>query len=370
VLCAINKKEGDFDQTDAELLNMIASTVALSIENARFSDELKKAYREVMELNSAKDRVINHLSHELKTPISVLSASLSILTRRLAETPKENWQPTIDRARRNLQRLLEIQYQVEDIMKGKEARVQTGILSLLNQSVDELEALLAEEIGESSLIEKIRERVLQIYRPKETRLEEIQLDSFVEERLKTLAINFEHRDVNISANMKKKTVCIPREVLQKVVDGLIRNAIENTPDQGQIEVEVLGRGKGANLVVRDFGVGITEKNQRRIFDGFFSTRDTLSYSSKRPFDFNAGGKGADLLRMKIFSEQYNFRITMDSTRCRFIPLDTDICPGEISGCSFCRKVDDCLRSGGTTFSIYFPPAPQKGCRVGNNPIGP
>ncbi|MBL7101372.1 MAG: GAF domain-containing protein, partial [Desulfobacteraceae bacterium] len=67
-LCAINKKEGDFDQANVELLSMIAGTVALSIENARFSEELKKAYIEVTNMNRAKDKVINHLSHELKTP--------------------------------------------------------------------------------------------------------------------------------------------------------------------------------------------------------------------------------------------------------------------------------------------------------------
>jgi GAF domain-containing protein len=46
VLSAINKKEGQFNEKDQELLSLIAGTVALSIENARFSEELKKAYRE------------------------------------------------------------------------------------------------------------------------------------------------------------------------------------------------------------------------------------------------------------------------------------------------------------------------------------
>ncbi|NTV32760.1 MAG: PAS domain S-box protein, partial [Deltaproteobacteria bacterium] len=50
VLCAINKKEGDFVQADVDLLEMIAGTVALSIENARVSAELKKAYDEVTSL--------------------------------------------------------------------------------------------------------------------------------------------------------------------------------------------------------------------------------------------------------------------------------------------------------------------------------
>ena len=90
------------------------------------------------------------------------------------------------------------------------------------------------------------------------------------------------------------------------------------------------KNEGAELVVRDYGVGITEDAQRRIFEGFFTTQDTMAYSSKRPFDFNAGGKGADLLRMKIFSERYNFKMDMVSARCRFLAKDTDVCPGRIS----------------------------------------
>jgi len=113
------------------------------------------------------------------------------------------------------------------------------------------------------------------------------------------------------------------------------------------------------LLVHDFGVGIIEESQRRIFEGFFTTQDAMVYSSKRPYDFNAGGKGADLLRMKIFSERYNFKIDMTSSRCGFIPKESDICPGRISICTFCKKKEDCYHSGGTIFSLYFPPAPKR-----------
>lgn len=363
VLSAINKEE-NFDQTDVELLNMIASTVALSIENAQFSEEIKKAYREVIGLNRAKDRVINHLSHELKTPISVLSASLNILTKRLEGIPKEHWQTTIERAHRNLQRLLEIQYQVEDIMKGTDFSAYNLVSSLLEQCTDELEALVAEEVGEGPIVDRLRKRIEETYHPKETRPEEIRLDHFVEERLHLLSDRFDHRTLDLVRRLEKvPTLCLPKEVLEKVVDGLVKNAVENTPDQGRIEIAVQGKGDGCELVVKDFGVGITEENQRRIFEGFFATQDTMNYSSKRPFDFNAGGRGADLLRMKIFSEQYNFQIEMQSTRCRFIPLDTDVCPGDIRLCPWCERVEDCYDSGGTTFTIYFPPASQTGCRM-------
>ena len=115
-LSAVNRKGGSFEQTDIELLNTIAGTVALSIENARFSEELKNAYKEVSSLNRAKDKVIHHLSHELKTPVSVLSGSLDIFAKRLADIPEETWKRTMIRAERNLERIVEIENQVEDIL--------------------------------------------------------------------------------------------------------------------------------------------------------------------------------------------------------------------------------------------------------------
>jgi signal transduction histidine kinase len=146
---------------------------------------------------------------------------------------------------------------------------------------------------------------------------------------------------------------MPEEVMQKIIDGLIKNAIENTPDEGKIEILIQRKANGTELVVHDFGVGITEENQIRIFEGFFATQETMAYSSKRPFDFNAGGKGVNLLRMKIFSERYHFDIHLNSSRCRYIPKESDVCPGIISKCPFCVKAEDCYLSGGTTFRLQF-----------------
>ena len=68
---------------------------------------------------------------------------------------------------------------------------------------------------------------------------------------------------------------------------------ENTPDGGKIEVNVQRVGESAELVVRDYGVGVVGDAQRRIFEGFWVTQNTMGYSSKQESDFNAGGKGAD-----------------------------------------------------------------------------
>jgi hypothetical protein len=152
-------------------------------------------------------------------------------------------------------------------------------------------------------------------------------------------------------------VRIPTEVLEKLITGLVKNAIENTPDEGKIEVAVRKMGDGAALKVHDFGVGIKEAHRRRIFEGFFPTQETNNYSSKNPYDFNAGGKGADLLRLKIFSERFHFDLDVSSVRCRYIPLATDICPGTISQCKHCQSVKDCYLSGETTFTVLFKQSP-------------
>lgn len=359
VLTAINKKEEAFDETDVEMLNMVAGTVGLSIENARFSDELKKAYKEVSDLNRAKDKVIHHLSHELKTPASVLIGSLNILTKKLATLPEETWKPSMERAERNLNRILEIQLETEDIIRERQYRTHDFLSMMLDECTDELENLIAQEVGERPVIDRIRERIGEIYGAKEIVPEKIVLDEFVRERLEDLKPLFSQRQVEIINSLESTPhICMPRDPLQKIIDGLIKNAIENTPDVGKIEVVVQKKGEGAELEVRDFGVGITEENQTRIFEGFFATQETIDYSSKRPFDFNAGGKGADLLRMKIFSERYNFKIDMVTSRCRYIPKESDACPGRISECSFCTKKEDCHLSGGTAFRLQFPGVPE------------
>ena len=359
-LCAVNKKEGGFDDTDTDLLSMLAGTVALSIENARYAAELQKAYVEVSSLNRAKDKVINHLSHELKTPIAVLRTSLVTLEKRLQPLPKETWQATIDRSRRNLDRLLEMQYQVYDIVQHKTYKTRTILSHLLDRCGDELEALVAEQTGEGAIVEKIRRYIDETYGSRELTAEYIELDDFIPKRLAYLKPAFAHREVEVVCRINPTpSVFIPLEALQKVFDGLLRNAIENTPDEGRIEIVNAKQGTGTLMEVRDFGVGITPENQIRIFEGFFTTRETMDYSSKNPFDFNAGGKGADLLRMKIFSERYDFKIELNSTRCSLLPLDSDVCPGRISTCPHCRGSSGCHRSTATVFSLYFPPPTDK-----------
>ncbi|MEJ2223429.1 MAG: HAMP domain-containing sensor histidine kinase, partial [Desulfobacterales bacterium] len=229
-----------------------------------------------------------------------------------------------------------------------------AVMGLIDQCADELEVLIAEQTGDSAVIERVRQRVDEIFGPKEAVAEDIVLEQFVREKIKKLEPCFAHRHLQLTIDTEKTAaVHIPPDALEKMVVGLMKNAIEYTPDEGKIEVTVENRGRTVAFSVHDYGVGIVEEHRQRIFEGFFPTQDTMEYSSKSPYDFNAGGKGADLLRLKIFSERFNFKLDMSSSRCRHIPLATDTCPGQISECEFCKTVEDCHLSGETRFTAIF-----------------
>ncbi len=359
VLAALNKKEGEFDPRDLELLNLIGGTVALTVENARFSEEIKTAYRELKSVNAAKNRMINHLSHELKTPISVMSGSLNILTNRLKSIPDEKWRSTMDRARRNLDRLSEIADEVDDIVQARGDNPPAYLFRIYEHFLDQVEGMVAEEKGDEDLAREIRRKISARFRPNQLPSRRIQLHLFVERRLDRIQPHFAHRNLEIVRRLEPAPpINMASEPLMKVIDGLVKNAVENTPDGGRIEVIVEKAGDGVRFTVHDYGVGIDPEARKRIFDGFYVTQETGAYSTKRPYDFNAGGKGADLLRMKMFSARYGFEIDMTSTRCRHLPDEGDVCPGCVTDCVNCGEASDCRESGETTFSVLFPSAPR------------
>jgi signal transduction histidine kinase len=172
------------------------------------------------------------------------------------------------------------------------------------------------------------------------------------ERVKQLS---SHRNIRFRVEGKNDLfVVIDPLILQSVVEGLLRNAVENTPDGGMIRLMVEEKNGKIALHVRDYGVGITEEDQPYIFDGLFHTKETELYASKNPYDFGAGGKGLDLYRMKVYAQRFGFDLSMPSKRCVYIPTDQDQCPGDISRCPHVSNAEECAASGGTTFTVAFP----------------
>ena len=149
----------EYSSDDKELIGTLVNNLAVSVKNARYAEALRKALEEIRVLNNAKDKAITHLTHELLTPISLLKSSLMMMEKKLPRIPGFDYQGGMDRAQRSIQRLSEIQSEVEDIMKGKEHKVRRTLSKFLDLCGDEIEILVAEQVGEGRVLRKIRKRI-------------------------------------------------------------------------------------------------------------------------------------------------------------------------------------------------------------------
>ena len=356
VISVVNKNHGEFDNTDIELLSMVTSTIALPIENTRIHEELRKSYKELKTLNRAKDKVINHLAHELKTPVAVLSASMKLLSKKLKASGLENHliEKIFTRGQRNLNRILDIQYEVEDLLRKKDFKAYHILNKLLDACKDELSILIESETENINIINRVHNTIENLFGPKKIQSQSLLFDEYLTKLIGQLRPEFRHRNCLLNIQIDKNIpVYIPPEILDIITTGVIRNAVEYTPDGGKIDIILKNTQNYPELIVTDYGIGFTKENLHLIFKNYFTPPDSIDYSTKKPYDFNAGGRGFDLLRIKIFSEQYHFKIWIDSNRCGIIPNNNDICPGDIHLCRACATPDDCFNSGGTSIHIKF-----------------
>ncbi|MCK5098130.1 MAG: HAMP domain-containing histidine kinase, partial [Desulfobacteraceae bacterium] len=306
--------------------------------------------------NNAKDNVINHLAHELKTPISVLSASMTLLSKKCKALGVENHliERVFTRGQRNLNRILDIQYEVEDLLRKKDFKAYNILNKLLDACKDELTILIETETDNIDIINRVHNSIESLFGPKEIKSKPLLLDEYLARQIKQLRSEFRHRKCLLNIQIETTTpINIPVEILDIITKGLIRNAFEYTPDAGKIDIALKNTGNYPELIVTDYGIGFTKEKLHLIFENFFSPPESINYSTKNPYDFNAGGRGFDLLRIKVFSERYHFKIWIDSNRCSVIPMDDDICPGDIRLCRACTTSDDCFNSGGTSVHIKF-----------------
>jgi len=347
-LQTLNKKRGDFTEEDQELLTSASHYMAIALENAKLYEDLKL-------LDKAKERVINHLSHELRTPLAMISAVFKRIQEGLENEKTVELDRTLDRGRRNLRRLMDLQEKIDDILGQKLVEEKKKILDIIQSAADLLWTMKETHRGlYAGILELLSKQLDALFSMDETHVEEINVGRFLNDLCDRTLVRMGEREVKIVRGFDEGLlISMDRKVLEKVCEGLLKNAIENTPDEGIIEITAMRQDGEIWILFHDYGVGITPQNQQMIFGGFFHTQDTNFYSSKRPYEFNAGGSGSDLLRTKCFSERYGFTVDFESTRCKFIPDDRDLCPGRISKCTSITDPSQCLSSGESAFVVKF-----------------
>ncbi len=329
VIQLINKRKGLFTVEDETFLRTFNNHAAVFIEMAQLQkariEALERSRKELERLNRAKEKALDHLSHELKTPLALIQGSVRILRKKTAPAQGglDRLFETLDRS---VERLLETQQETDKIIRayrataGQAEKVSTeeeGRAGEGAEGVDLYEAVV-------SVVDQVRSRI----------------------GGRSLVIEM--------TGQKGCLVGVPGMVLKDVINGLLKNAVENTPDEGLIKIRVENMdGKGYLLDIQDFGVGIREENRGLIFEGLFHTRESDVYTSRRPYDFYAGGMGLDLLLVKLNGQRFGFETTVSSRRCIYLPTDRDLCPGRISLCRHCNGPETCHASGGSTFSVRF-----------------
>lgn len=355
VLYALNKAHGPFTDEDVEILVALSGNVALALENAAHYESLTQSHRELERLNRVKNKMLNHLSHELKTPLAIVDASLRILQRKLEGIESLPADLPFERICRNLERLKTIERQVGHIVEERDTPYRRTISSFLDDLMDLMEVRKEEHPHLGEALEIIARTIEEQFPGKIEQKEGVDMAAAFQAA--EFRVNQMTRERDLDVQFIRPDPALIRmqpQILMSVIGGLIRNAVENTPDKGKIMVTGENTPEGYRITVRDFGVGIPESELPNIFEGFYPVQETDLYRSGRPYAFNAGGSGTDLLKMKIFAERFGFKLRFKSTRCSCIPTVRDICPGDIAKCSCCIKIEDCLANGCTEFVVEIP----------------
>ncbi|HDR16721.1 MAG TPA: PAS domain S-box protein [Desulfobacteraceae bacterium] len=342
--------EVKFRGRDGRLIDLAVTTSFLKSgsPNNHSIVVLFKDITELKDLDRARSRVLSHLSHELTTPLSIVMACVDKLA-----TPENN--SFIARIKRNLDRLLQIQIDVGDIVRGKPLESSCSLAPWVEQALDLVELAGEEYPDHKPALDLIRNKIERDFTFEGSGVSPVSLAETIRKSLQALPETASARRLAYETRISKDdTPVMDPAMLEKIVNGLIRNAIENTPDGGRIILEISRRERETHLVVADTGIGITEASVKHIFGGFFHAVDTDMYSTKKPYQFGAGGKGLDLMRTRIYAEMFGFSVHCRSTRCMHIPAETDTCPGDIDLCPYVRSAGECAASGGTEFSLIFP----------------
>lgn len=124
----------------------------------------------------------------------------------------------------------------------------------------------------------------------------------INELIRRIIISFEARvlskqlNVNISFAEKETFVFADLEKIQRVIYNLIDNAIKFTENNKSIFISTVIKNDKIFISIKDEGVGISEEDQKRIFDRFYK----VDYS--RGKDKKGSGLGLSIVKEFILSQ--------------------------------------------------------------------
>src|SRR5258708_7524113 len=177
------------------------------------------------ELEQRKNEFISIASHELKTPVTSLKAYAQVLERRFL---KANDQQS------------------------------AGHLAKMNTQLNKLTNLIADLLD----ISKIESGKIQFHE------ELFFIDELMSEIVEEVQRTTEKHVISIRGKANKKLYG-NRDRIGQVLTNLITNAIKYSPHTKKIIMKSSSDNKNVTVCIQDFGVGIPQEEQRKVFERFY-----------------------------------------------------------------------------------------------------
>ncbi len=221
-----------FDESYRDFLDLAAAQIASAVASARAYEEERKRAEALAEIDRAKTAFFSNVSHEFRTPLTLMLGPLETVL--AMDSVKPDVRDQLVTVHRNSLRLLKLVNSLLDF-----SRIEAG-------------------------------RIKASYSP-------VDLAAFTQD----LASNF--RSVFESAGVAFQVKCAPlpepvyvdRDMWEKIVLNLLSNAFKFT-FEGNVSVELEARDGRAVLRVADTGVGILDTELPHIFERFHRVESTKS----------------------------------------------------------------------------------------------
>lgn len=227
----------------------------------KFQQEQEQRERaRVQELDQLKIKFLTNLSHEFRTPISLILAPVETLLSGPGEPS-----PQISAIRRNAKRLLHL---VDQLLDFRNLQHQERTLSLKRGDI-----VAALKEASDSFYDLAKRK---------------QIHFTCDSPLATLPMDFD------------------AEKIERILFNLLSNAFKFTPRGGQVDVQLIHheRESSVSLIVRDTGVGIPSGSQEKIFDRFFQDQSDTTVLNQ--------GSGIGLSIVREFVELHGGSVSVRS----------------------------------------------------------
>lgn len=136
-----------------------------------------------------------------------------------------------------------------------------------------LEMALSETVRLSELLRKM----LSFSRPDQEEKQAVDLNTVVDEILLLHEKQLQENDIKIKTSFAGELppIMASKNQLRQVFLNLVANARDAMPDGGTLSVKTHSDKTHVKIEIGDTGVGIKEEHLKRIFDSFFTTKDSI-----------------------------------------------------------------------------------------------